>query len=952
MVLREEKFNNLNKGQEAAVRAISGPVLIIAGPGTGKTKTLVDRTLHLIRDKSIDPSKISLTTFTKKAAEGLLYRISKKLADSGFHKSDSGIFIGNFHMMAAEIINKAALEIKQRPGWEMLDEAGQFFLISQYLPYFANMKEIEIFFPNFKTRSDKSLWPLIRLLNKLREGFYDLSPADKWTLAARSLLEKYRDILVRENKIDFSELLLLAYEILRDNERVRNYFQERSRYLMVDEYQDTNPIQEKIIRILQDKYKNICVVGDDDQSLYRFRGAMVKNLLNFADRYPNCKTIYLYKNYRSDGYILKRASSALLRDISPLDNKNFLRFDKKLSPAVNDNFKKKSVKLLRGGKGDWPGDVVNSILNMKKAGIRYDQIVILSQSLKSASMQELRQALREAGIEIYINRAEGLAVKQHVRRFLVYIYMILKDYLDRAGNLRMLDRSALSRAGLLRKYLPKRNLAELEEMRENFSKIIAGGGRIGAIDFFYKILSSEEFAPIMEDACSKELDQKKGSADKLKDLAYLIEILFSLLKQRRQRKGTAAENLLEIDSSNIYDFLSMIFGRFLPFFERAGLQRNEEETALAPGKLPIMTIHQAKGLEFPIVFLIENPPFKPFVSRSPENNLSPAPDFDNHNDEITDQHLDRARLYYTARTRAKYLLIEARNPEFFKYEPYFEDEVDYIKSGPVSEEDLKEINIRFEDKKQEAAAYAYTSDIERFEICPRQYLFFRKLNFPQGFSKAATYGSLVHESLQYIQQAYLDQGLYPDIERQREILQKVYGGLWKAGQALDGEDGLRAADSLERYFSDEMISHDSSGRLKDPIWKRGKITEKNLQIAKEDFILYGKVDLILEDGSIVDFKTNKPGKFQKDLYRDQLFFYRLMLSELEGGGHNYLYFTEEEKDQIEDFESSKEDLEIFYSRLSDKIKEIENIKIYNKTDKKGACQFCLLREFCNRGRLF
>ena len=271
-------FGNANEGQKAAISTSDGPVLITAGPGTGKTYTLVQRAIYLIQEKGVKPEQIMMATFTEKAAKELITRITNELSDRNIVVNVNEMYIGTFPSLCLRIIK----EFRSIPNVDTLFPSGAWKMAQEICVYVNNLLE-ELVEPEDLKKDNNSD---IQIL-----GY---------------VLETYKNILAENNLVDFASIQTEAFRLLKDNPDILNELQNKLQYIMIDEYQDTNYIQEQIVFLLGGEKKNICVVGDDDQGLYRFRGATIRNILEFPSKFDDgeCKIIQLVVNYRSNSDIV------------------------------------------------------------------------------------------------------------------------------------------------------------------------------------------------------------------------------------------------------------------------------------------------------------------------------------------------------------------------------------------------------------------------------------------------------------------------------------------------------------------------------------------------------------------------------------------------------------------------------------------------------------------------
>ena len=295
--------SDLNDQQKQAVLTTETPLLIIAGPGSGKSKTLIERTIHLIVDKKVPAENILLATFTEKAAKELITRISNRALELGVTVNISDMLIGTLHSIFLRILDEYRQYTPLKRNYRKLDAFEQQYLIYMRHERFVDVEGIDWLINSKAMSYWSSAKTISSLVDKVAEDNIDLDLLakcnDEKLRALAEVTRIYRTILEEENAIDFSLIQTYFWNLLK-NDKILEELRRRIRYIMIDEYQDTNVVQEQILLKIAAQHHRICVVGDDDQALYRFRGATVENILRFQEKFPSeCQKIELFKNYRS-----------------------------------------------------------------------------------------------------------------------------------------------------------------------------------------------------------------------------------------------------------------------------------------------------------------------------------------------------------------------------------------------------------------------------------------------------------------------------------------------------------------------------------------------------------------------------------------------------------------------------------------------------------------------------
>jgi len=301
-----------NTDQQKAIRHTTGPVLIIAGPGSGKTFTLVERVVYLISNHNVSPDKLLILTFTDKAAAELRTRISNRLTGMNIRFNLNEMYLGTFHSICLRILEEFREFTRLRRNYSLMDEFDQQYFVYQKQKKFEAIDNLELVVGDPGRTSSWALSDrLLNWINKVSEEAIDPNelvrshhPEIKALGEACNL---YQQLLAEENALDFSTIQFETLNLLRSHGSIKQTLRERFEYVMVDEYQDTNTIQELILREITGDNPNLCVVGDDDQGLYRFRGASIRNILQFRDQFSEgCAEVTLSTNYRSHPDIVHR----------------------------------------------------------------------------------------------------------------------------------------------------------------------------------------------------------------------------------------------------------------------------------------------------------------------------------------------------------------------------------------------------------------------------------------------------------------------------------------------------------------------------------------------------------------------------------------------------------------------------------------------------------------------
>ncbi|MEY9424935.1 superfamily I DNA/RNA helicase [Bradyrhizobium ottawaense] len=433
-----------NPQQLKAIETLDGPLLIIAGPGAGKTFTLVERTINLLSTRKVDPSRILVSTFTEKAAKELLTRISNRLLERGMSVNPADMAIGTLHSIFLKLLEEFRPFTRIRRNYTVLDQFDQQYFFYQNSHEFRSIEGLEsLLHPGQHVSAWWFAESLMNQLNKLSEEGIDGEALSASTVSEFQILgaayKKYQELLEANNALDFSTIQVEALKLFA-HEKVRDELQNRFDYLMVDEYQDTNTIQERIVLRLAAGTKNVCVCGDDDQSLYRFRGASIRNILEFADRFDadTCKSVYLTDNYRSHPAIVEFYnewmqltdwhSNPSLDGAAP---KSY-RFRKTIKSVSDDNADRPAVFKVSGadGQGDWANQVAAFLHSRRNDGTIKDwnQVALLFRSVTNDKVVEFSRTLERQGIPIYAPRSNMFFEREEIRFMIGALLFLFPQY--------------------------------------------------------------------------------------------------------------------------------------------------------------------------------------------------------------------------------------------------------------------------------------------------------------------------------------------------------------------------------------------------------------------------------------------------------------------------------------------------------------------------------------------
>ncbi|HET6991877.1 MAG TPA: UvrD-helicase domain-containing protein, partial [Bacteroidia bacterium] len=395
--IQKLKDQGIEKAKVQAITTVSGPLLVIAGPGSGKTMTLVERVVYLVLS-GVEPKSIMVSTFTEKAAKELITRVSNRLLELNLKVNLNEMYIGTLHSIFLRFLEEFREHTRLRRNYRVLDDFDQQYFIYRNLNEYLEIEGVEILVGNHLVPRWDKCQSIIYYVSKVREECLDedkLILSDDEGIRAIGFVSKLYGIqLGEENALDFSTIQTEALHLLESNTEIREKLQKSIQYIMVDEFQDTNTIQERILLKLSEMYRNICVVGDDDQGLYRFRGATVRNILEFPDNFfdKECKQISLSTNYRSHPGIIDFYNNWMYIGDWKENGKNF-RYPKTIIPQKKKFPDYPSVVKVSsdGDQMDYFEEVFEFITGLEEKGIITDrnQIAFLFRSVKNDNVIEL-----------------------------------------------------------------------------------------------------------------------------------------------------------------------------------------------------------------------------------------------------------------------------------------------------------------------------------------------------------------------------------------------------------------------------------------------------------------------------------------------------------------------------------------------------------------------------------
>lgn len=949
-------FGNANDAQREAISTSEGPVLITAGPGTGKTYTLVQRAIYLIEERKVLPEQIFIATFTEKAAKELVTRITNELTARNITVNVNEMYVGTFHSLCLRIIKEHLEYTRLKRNYRLLDTFDQQYLVFRNIHKFRNIDNIESIMPN--GGSWKWAQAICEFSNTLTEELVDIDAmaddSDSEIAALAGMVTLYQGLLAEENLIDFSAIQTECYRLLMDNPEILEKLRSSIKYIMVDEYQDTNYIQEQIVFLLG-AHKNICVVGDDDQGLYRFRGATIRNILEFPSKFSDgeCKIVPLVVNYRSDSDIVDFYNKWMLTTSGSRFKFSWdkFRYSKRIEPHEKTKIKSPCVVKLssRDDEDEWHDKVLAFIVNLKKTGHLqdYNQIAFLFSSVKHPRVTTLANFLENNGINVYSPRSDMFFKRDEVQLVLGCLMLMFPKYVNglEKGDYKFLQPETYF---YFRDCIVTANQAAKQPENKELLKFIRAHGKEhvflsthgGTTDYtysglLYQLFMYEPFKSILD------IDLSVGVVDirPTRNLALLTQVVgkYEYLHRVDVLNGKT------IDSNT-----ERFFNLYLKLMIDGGITEYEDDAEYAPsGCVSFLTIHQSKGMEFPIVLVdsLGNTPrksYKDLLSKV-EDKYYHRPAFEPYDDM---KFFDFWRLYYTAYSRAQDLLVltcdeNTRTPSKYFVDLYNElQRVDVVDWNEFNFKTVKKVNLK--------DTFSFTSHITVYETCSLQYKFYKELEFLPIRQGAMLFGTLVHETIEDVHRAAIrneeDKITKDNIT---QWFESNYISLVKSEHGYLAEpQRLAALNQVFRYVERQNGN-----------WSRIQQAEVDVSLVQSDYIIEGKIDLVKgADGTVelIDFKSEKKPDMEKmrdrlEHYRRQLHIYAHLIEQRTGQkvSKMHLYYTGEENgNPMVTFPYTRSAIEGTVKAFDDTVHKIMRKEYKHCADNPTICRNCDFRYYC------
>ena len=603
----------MNKEQKEAIVTTDGPLIVMAGAGSGKTRVLTHRIAYLLEEKDVPSYNILAITFTNKAAKEMRERVDKLIKEDTSH-----MWISTFHAMCVRILRRDIDKIGYDKSFSILDTTDQLSVVRDVLK---------------KRNIDVKRYPPRQFLNYISSNKNELvtvkEARDLTTTYIDELMANvyhdYQETLFKNSALDFDDLIMLTIELFEKHKDVLSYYQNKFQYIHVDEYQDTNHAQYKLVKMLAEQFRNICVVGDSDQSIYKFRGADISNILNFESDYPDAKVVMLEENYRSREIILDAANKVI--------ENNTERKPKNLRTSRGRG--EKIMMITADNERDEGTEIVSQMQKLNKEGFKYRDMAVLYRA--NSQSRAIEDALVKSSMPYNMVGGMKFYQRAEIKDLMSYMKVVLNPF-DDIAMVRIIN-------------TPKRGIgAKTIEILENHAATLGTS--------IYDAMKEADFIGIPKGTANKlavllsTLDQLKEKSKFMSITELVDEILHDtgylemLVRENTLESTSRIENLEEFKTvTKEFDEANEISDDLLFDFLSDMALVSDQDNIDSEDRVTLMTIHASKGLEFKVVFLA-----------GLEDGLFPSSRSMDTDEEMEEER----RLMYVAITRAEDRLILSR----------------------------------------------------------------------------------------------------------------------------------------------------------------------------------------------------------------------------------------------------------------------------------------------------
>lgn len=603
----------MNKEQKQAIVTTEGPLIVMAGAGSGKTRVLTHRIAYLLEEKDIPSRNILAITFTNKAAKEMRERVDKLIKEDTTY-----MWISTFHAMCVRILRRDIDKIGYERSFSILDTTDQLSVVRDVLK---------------KRNIDAKRYPPRQFLNYISANKNELVSVKEAREMTTTYIDElmanvyhdYQETLFKNSALDFDDLIMLTIELFNKQEEVLSFYQNKFQYIHVDEYQDTNHAQYKLVKMLADKFRNICVVGDSDQSIYKFRGADISNILNFEMDYKDAKLVMLEENYRSREIILEAANNVI--------ENNTERKKKNLRTSRGRG--EKIVVITADNEREEGTEIVSHMQKLRKEGFKYSDMAVLYRA--NSQSRAIEDALVKSSMPYNMVGGMKFYQRAEIKDLMSYMKVVLNP-MDDIAMVRIIN-------------TPKRGIGEKTiEILENHAASLGTS--------IYDAMKEADFIGIPKTAANK-LAVLLETIDKLKEKAKFMSItnlvdeilhdtgyLEMLVRENTLESTSRIENLEEFKTvTKEFDEKNEVSDDLLFDFLSDMALVSDQDNMDSDDRVTLMTIHASKGLEFKVIFIA-----------GLEEGLFPS----NRSMDVDEEMEEERRLMYVALTRAEDHLILSR----------------------------------------------------------------------------------------------------------------------------------------------------------------------------------------------------------------------------------------------------------------------------------------------------
>ena len=944
----------LDKFQAQAVKHGKGPLLIIAGAGTGKTTVITKRINYLITKRKVNPQNILALTFTEKAAYQMQERVDI-LLPYGY----TNLWIHTFHSFCERILRDEAHSMGLDPNYKLISESESILLMKQnifnlglkiYRPLGNPTKFLEAILQHFSRLKDEDITPKEYLSwaqkqkSEEKGQYIELSKA----------YQEYEKLKTKNSMMDFADLISNTLSIFRKRKNILKKYQQQFKYILVDEFQDTNYAQNELAILLAGDDKNITVVADDDQSIYRFRGAAVSNVLQFKKSFPSTKIVTLINNYRSTQTILD-SSYKLIQNNNPNRLEVIEKINKKLKS--NTSLKENEIVFLQSQRVEDEAEEIAKMIRELDKNYEYKDFAILVRANNHA--QAITTALQRNKVPYQFLGPGQLFAREEIKDLIAYL-TFLTNLSDSVSLFRVLSMEVFDIPYIELNYLlsfsKRKNVSLFETLNE------------GNLNFL-KLQTQKKLENFKKMAIRHLEQSKKQDAGQIL-YYFLIDSklyekykIIETVKAERQAQNIAKffDRIRNFETqrqnSNIFiivDWLNLM------------MQLGDSPTAsdidlIEDNAVNILTVHSSKGLEFKVVFLV-NLVSDRFPTRERSEKIPlPQEIIKEKLPQNVDFHLqEERRLFYVGMTRAREKLIftasnyYGEGKRIKKISPFVYEALPKLKKIDVKTQasqlslgGILSLYEKGEKKKNTKSSYKISritySNLQMFDICPLHYKAKVIFNLPTPPTAVQSFGISLHSTLYQFYKSILE-GKNLSLKDLKTILKQEWISDGYDNKAYENERILQADKILNNFYKSNRVPTVLPLGIELPF----------SFILKNGVRVSGKIDRIDKNGTgieIIDYKTGEGNPKADASHRLQLAIYALAATKIKDPILNRkpqditltLYFLETETKKSMKF--TKEDLEKLENDLIEKIEEIEKSDF--KCSQNIICKNCEFKMLCS-----